>query len=65
MNEVNHIETGKLLAKYDKFIRDHLDPEKGNKRYTSSSIQNDIIFVLQPLQKRKCYNVLEMINIFP
>ena len=53
VNEGNYIETCKLLANYDKVIRDHLDCGKGNERYTSSSIQNDIIFCAATIAKEK------------
>ena len=49
----NFIETCKFLGRYDKITKDHLERDKGNERYTSSSIQNDIIALTASITKEK------------
>ena len=53
VNEGNFIEACKFLGKYDKVTKDHLERSKGNERYTSSSIQNDIIASAASITKEK------------
>ena len=53
VNEGNFLEACKFLGKYDKVTKDHLERSKGNERYTSSSIQNDIIASAASIMKEK------------
>ena len=59
VNEGYYTETCKLLANYDKIIRDHLEHGKGNERYTSSSIQNDIIFCAANIAREKVLKAIK------
>lgn len=47
-----------VLSKYDVVLKDHIDFGPKNAQYTSNRIQNDIIFSIHNVLKKKIYNSL-------